>query len=239
MAAEQLRSGVYAILDVDRLAPRLPEDPDEELAAVLAYARAAVSSGACALQLRVKSAQPHSLYPRRLYAALLDSFGERLPVLMNDALPLVERFVGRSGAGLHLGQDDDSPITARHHLGDGAWLGWSTHNPDQVRAAARLPVDYIGFGPIFATTGKKGADPAVGMDGLQAAFLCSQHRIVAIGGLDKGDIVAARDAGAHAMAVIGAWLGPADDPWSVAESARAFGAMAATWAGLVAESERG
>ena len=237
MAAEPLRSGIYAILDVDRLAPLLPDEPDEELAALLAYGEVAAAAGACALQLRIKSAQPHSLYPRRLYAALHGAFGERLPVVMNDILPVVEPFASRAGAGLHLGQDDHSPVTARHHLGAGAWLGLSTHNLAQVEAAATLPVDYIGFGPVLATTGKQGADAEVGLDGLGAAFLCSEHPMVAIGGLDKSYITAVREAGAHAMAVIGAWLGPADSPWPVAEAARALGAMTATWAGQMAAVE--
>lgn len=239
MAAEPLRSGIYAILDVDRLAPLLPTEPDEELAALVAYGAVAADAGACALQLRIKSAQPHSLYPRRVYAALHEAYGARLPVLMNDFLPVVEPFVGRDGAGLHLGQDDHSPVTARHHLGEGAWLGWSTHDLAQVEAAAALPVDYIGFGPILATSGKVGADAEVGLDGLGAAFLRSQHRIVAIGGLDKSHIAEVRDAGAHAMAVIGAWLGPAEAPWSADEAARALGAMTSTWAGQMAAALNG
>ncbi len=237
MATETLQSGLYAILDVDRVAPLLPDEADEEMEMVLAYGRAAVNSGAKALQLRIKSAQPHSLYPRQLYALLLEAFGERVPVLMNDMLPLVERFVGRPGHGVHLGQDDSSPITARHHLGEKAWLGWSTHDLAQVSEASKLPVDYIGFGPIRATTGKEAADAAVGFEGLQEAFLHSEHPIVAIGGLERSDIAAVRNAGAHGMAVIGSWLGPPDAPWSPDEAARKFGAMAATWAGLMSESE--
>ncbi len=239
MPTTALQSGVYAILDIDRIAPLLPDDPDEELELVLAYGRAAAASGACALQLRLKSAQPHSLYPRRLYAALLEAFGDRLPVLMNDMLPVVEGFVGRAGCGVHVGQGDASPITARHHLGDAACIGLSTHDVAQVSAAGPLPVDYIGFGPLRATSGKETTDPAVGFDGLQAAFLHSEHPIVAIGGLDRSDIPAVRDAGAHAMAVIGAWLGPPDEPWDPQEAERRFGAMAATWAGLMADAERG
>jgi len=51
MPTTALQSGVYAILDIDRIAPLLPDDPDEELELVLAYGRAAAASGAGALQL--------------------------------------------------------------------------------------------------------------------------------------------------------------------------------------------
>jgi len=239
MATEALQSGIYAILDIDRIASCLPDEPDEELAMVLAYGRAAVSSGAKALQLRIKSAQPNSLYPRRLYAALLEAFGDRVPVLMNDMLPIVEGFAGRRGCGVHLGQDDVSPITARHRLDADACVGWSTHNVEQVSDAAGMPVNYIGFGPVRTTSGKESADAEVGLEGLQAAFLRASHPIIAIGGLERADIEAVRDAGAHAMAVIGAWLGPPGQPASPDVAARNFGAMAATWSGLMAEAERG
>lgn len=229
MSDNALRSGIYAIIDLDRLAPVLPQDPNEELGRVLAYGRAAAESGAVALQLRAKSASPHSIHLRRLYAGLLDAFGARLPVIMNDALEVVEPFAARPGCGLHLGQGDLSPVTARHRLGETAMVGWSTHNLDQVAMAGGLDLAYIGFGPVRPTGSKQGADPAVGLDGLQAAFLHSQHPIVAIGGLGHADIEAVRSAGASAMAVISGWLGPADAPHAPEQAERAIAAMAARW----------
>ena len=57
--------------------------------------------------------------------------------------------------GVHLGQDDLPPDAAREVLGERAIIGFSTHNVEQAIAAARLPVDYIAVGPVFATTSKR------------------------------------------------------------------------------------
>ena len=49
-------------------------------------------------------------------------------------------------AGLHVGQDDLTPDDARRVIGNEALIGFSTHTPDQMRAAGNEPVDYVAFG---------------------------------------------------------------------------------------------
>jgi thiamine-phosphate pyrophosphorylase len=68
-------------------------------------------------------------------------------------------------AGLHLGQDDLLPADARIVIGPAPVVGFSTHNPDQMRAAAAEPVDYVAFGPVFPTSSKERPDPSVGIEG--------------------------------------------------------------------------
>ncbi len=230
-----LKSGIYAILDIDRLAAAAAVDEDDDVRSqdaeinhVLAYARAAVFADACALQLRAKQVPATSLFLRRLYAAVLDEVGHSVAVVMNDHLAAAEAFAGREGVGLHLGQDDLSPVTARHHLA-AALLGWSTHGADQVAAAQGMPLDYIGFGPVRSTASKTAVEPTTGFDALSAACAASAIPVVAIGGLGPDDVAAVRAAGAQAMAVIGGWLGPQDAPWSPSRAADALAAMVATW----------
>jgi len=69
-------------------------------------------------------------------------------VIVNDRADIA-RFAHADG--VHLGQDDLPPAMARQLLGGEAIVGYSTHTLEQVRAAARLPVDYIAIGPIFGT----------------------------------------------------------------------------------------
>ena len=40
-------------------------------------------------------------------------------------------------------------------LGRDAIIGFSTHNLEQARLAAQMPIDYVAIGPIFSTTTKE------------------------------------------------------------------------------------
>lgn len=108
--------------------------------------------------------------------------------------------------GVHLGQDDLPIADARRLLGPDTLIGLSTHGPEQVREAAALKPDYIGFGPIFSTATKADHDPVVGLDGLRAARGLTTLPMFAIGGItaDRVDDIIA--AGANGVAVISAIL---------------------------------
>ncbi|HFE43916.1 MAG TPA: thiamine phosphate synthase, partial [Nannocystis exedens] len=79
---------------------------------------------------------------------------------------------------------------------------------EQVRRANELPIDYLGFGPVFPTRSKVGADPSVGLDKLHRACELSERPLVAIGGLDDQSAIAARRTGADAVALISALRRP-------------------------------
>ena len=109
--------------------------------------------------------------------------------------------------GVHLGRDDLPADAARALLGPDALIGVSTHTVAEAHQVAAAGVaDYLGFGPIFATGTKPDHEPAVGLDALRAA--CAGHSVpvVAIGGIDLSTCRACRDAGAAAVAMIGAVL---------------------------------
>ena len=61
------------------------------------------------------------------------------------------------------------PADARVVVGEGLFIGLSTHNADQMRAAGREPADYVAYGPVFGTASKERPDPEVGLEGLRAA----------------------------------------------------------------------
>lgn len=107
------------------------------------------------------------------------------------------------GAGLHVGQDDMEPADARKLLGSNAVLGLSTHNDVQFSAAVRQPVDYVAFGPIFATSSKWNPDPVVGVEALQQVRASTALPLVAIGGITRENAPYVMRAGADSIAVIG------------------------------------
>jgi thiamine-phosphate pyrophosphorylase len=83
------------------------------------------------------------------------------------------------------------------------WVGVSTHNLEQLRAAGRTSADYIAVGPIFPTSTKENPDPVVGIEFLRAARKITGKPLVAIGGItveSAGEVYAA---GADSVAVIG------------------------------------
>src|SRR5258708_4678513 len=67
--------------------------------------------------------------------------------------------------GVHVGQDDLSPESARKIIRSQRWLGVSTHNPQQVIEAAKTSADYVAIGPVFATGSKANPDPVIGLAG--------------------------------------------------------------------------
>jgi thiamine-phosphate diphosphorylase len=108
---------------------------------------------------------------------------------------------------VHLGQDDLPPEAARRLLGNEAIIGFSTHTIEQAREAARMPVDYLAFGPIFGTSSKSDAHARVGLEELRRVRAAiGQTPLVAIGGIDAANASHVQEAGADAVAVISALL---------------------------------
>ncbi len=128
-------------------------------------------------------------------------------LIINDRCDLA---LAVNADGVHLGQDDLPFHDARRVVGEGKIIGLSTHNPEQVRKAAELQPDYIGFGPIFSTATKTDHDPVVGLEGLRAARALTTLPIFAIGGITSPHVSDIMTAGADGVAVISAILKAAD-----------------------------
>jgi thiamine-phosphate pyrophosphorylase len=106
--------------------------------------------------------------------------------------------------GAHLGQDDLPIAHARALLGPDRIIGVSTHNTEQVSAAAGTSADYLGFGPIFPPGSKSDHDPVVGVDGLRRVRALTALPVFAIGGIGPDHITTVYEAGADGVAVISA-----------------------------------
>ena len=180
---------LYPILDTASLSAR-GFDPVDAAAAFL-------EGGAEILQLRHKSFWSRDVYAQaeRIAALCRDA---RVPFVVNDRAD----YAALLGAGLHVGQDDLAPADARRVIGPAALLGFSTHNPDQMRAADAEPVDYVAFGPVFPTATKDRPDPTVGTEALRTVRALTNRPRVAIGGITRANAEACWSAGADSVAVI-------------------------------------
>ena len=174
---------------------------------MLSLVEAVVAGGARLVQLRAKDMPSGELVElARAVKLCAERAGARL--IVNDRAD-VARLVG--AAGVHLGQQDLPPDAARAIVGPDAVVGLSTHNAAQLDAALRAGgIDYVAFGPIFATASKRDADPVQGLANLAAARARCRLPLVAIGGIDRRTIAAVLASGVDAAAVIGAIAG-ADD----------------------------
>lgn len=161
-------------------------------------AREAVLGGADIVQLRVKDAE------RSERVRLGKAVGRVVRTL--GALFIVNddpRAAADSGAdGVHVGQDDLDVQEVRRIVGPDMLIGKSTHSIDQAAAADAEPeVDYLGFGPMFATPTKPDYR-AVGPDRVRGILGRVAKPFFAIGGIDlttAPDVIAM---GASRIAVV-------------------------------------
>lgn len=192
MTAGAERSGrIYAIADVEALHPLSLSGAVRDMA----------EAGIRWIQVRAKRLSGAELH-RELDAcrAVLEGFGTELWV--DDRADLTALL---SIAGVHVGQGDLPPSAVRRVVGSGVRIGLSTHGESQIVDADGDPdVDVVAVGPIFPTTGKERPDPVVGLDLLRWARERTSKTLVAIGGIDAGNVGQVLAAGADAAAVLGA-----------------------------------
>jgi thiamine-phosphate pyrophosphorylase len=94
---------------------------------------------------------------------------------------------------------------ARRLLGERVIVGISTHNLEQAKLAAEMPVDYVAFGPIFSTSTKENPDPIAGLEALgEVRTIIGALPLVAIGGITLVNAEKAWRAGADAVSSIAA-----------------------------------
>jgi len=195
---------LYPIIDFSSFAAK----PDPVMA-IVRYAEELIGAGATLIQLRDKS-QPEQ--PKRFLSCARElrrvTWGTgktpKATLIINDRVDIC---LAAEADGVHLGQDDLSPESARRIFdrvkdGNARIIGFSTHNIAQVFAAAALPIDYIAIGPVFATGSKANPDPMVGLEGVRLARQATKKPLVAIGGITRQNCSQVKAAGADAVAVI-------------------------------------
>jgi len=196
---------------------------------VAATVSSAVGAGVSVVQLRDADATDDELVRlgREVMAALR---GAEVPLIINDRVHLVQA-IGAQGA--HVGQGDLDADLAREMLGPDAYLGLSVQTVDHLAAARELAdgtVDYLGVGPVWATTSKLDAATPSGLERLRHIVSASPWPCVAIGGVTAENLPHVRRAGAAGVAVVSAICGQPDVAAATHELRVAWDG-AATWQG--------
>jgi len=173
-----------------------------------------VEGGVDIVQLRDKTLADRPLLAR---AAVLQKVcaDAGVPLILNDRPDLA---LEAGADGVHVGQDDVTPATARSILGPTAIIGLSTHSTDDLAASIDEPVDYVSAGPVTATPTKPGR-PGVGLEYVRHAVARAGRPVWVTGGASPatvGDMVAV---GARHIVVV-RWLTEASDPLRAARQLR-------------------
>jgi len=188
VTASKILPKLYAILDASCFSA------SEEL---FRAAHALVDGGVTLIQYRNKSDDARTMLAHA--RELKSQVGSKATLIMNDRADLC---LAAEFDGVHVGQDDLCPESARKIIGSDLWLGVSTHNPEQIQLADQTSADYIAVGPVFATSSKANPDPVIGLAGVRHARELTRKPLVAIGGITRTNCRSVIDAGADSVAVI-------------------------------------
>ena len=198
---EEIRKSMqlYAVTD------RMWLKEGESLAAVV---EKVLKSGATFLQIREKD----------LDEVLFEAEAEQLqklceqyhvPFVVNDSVEIALRC---HADGVHVGQSDIKGRDIRAILGPDKILGISAGTVEQAKAAEAAGADYIGVGAVFATGTKKDAK-ALSRETLEAICRSVSIPVVAIGGINRENLMELKGSGIDGVAVVSA-IFAAEDPAS-------------------------
>lgn len=178
-------------------------------------ARLAYEGGADAVQLRMKHSDGREMLEQALeIRKVADEYCRFF--FVNDRVDIA---LASGADGVHLGQSDIPLEVARDLMGETAIIGISVDNVEQAVAAAEGGADYIGIGAIFNTSTKPDAKQGVGLGAIYEIRQAVDIPIVAIGGINRGNIQDVVRAGADAAAVVSAVVAQ-DDIKSAAHELR-------------------
>ena len=187
--------GLYAIT---------PDMADTDL--LLQKVEAALQGGINMLQYRNKLAN-HKLQTQQARAILPLCRQYNVPLIINDSVKLC---LTLEADGVHLGADDGNLAEVRARVGKDKILGASCYNRfDLALDAQQSGASYVAFGACFASSTKPYA-PVAGLDLFTRAKIELNIPTVAIGGMTLQNAPSVIQAGADAIAVVGALFGATD-----------------------------
>ena len=172
---------------------------------LLRQVAAAVDGGAGIVQLREKHmGQADFLAEAERFVALCREKGA--VSIINDNVEIA----AQTGAdGVHVGQEDLEAGRARELLGPDKLIGVSAHSVEEALAAQAAGADYLGVGAVFPTSTKKDAK-SLSREEMRAICEAVDIPVVAIGGINAGNLPQLAGSGVDGVAVVSALFAQAD-----------------------------
>lgn len=160
---------------------------------------AALKGGVTCLQLREKNLDEENFIREAMRIKTLTT-AYNVPFIINDNVKVA---LAVDADGVHIGQSDMAAQDVRSLIGKDKILGVSAQTVEQAVKAEQAGADYIGVGAMFTTSTKKDAN-ATSNETLKAIRQNVSLPIVAIGGINKNNVMQLAGCGADGIAVVSA-----------------------------------
>jgi len=161
----------------------------------------AIQGGVSLVQLREKSISTKEFLSLALRVKEITSKYE-IPLIINDRLDIA---LAVDAEGLHVGQDDLPMLKARELLGPDKIIGVSARTLEEALLAEKQGADYLGVGAVFRTSTKSDAKE-VSLEQLEYIKKSVSIPVVAIGGINYGNIQQVKATGIDGISVVSAIL---------------------------------
>ena len=165
----------------------------------------ALEGGVTMIQLREKNLDEESFYREAIEIKdLCKKF--HVPFIINDNVELAKKV---DADGVHVGQNDMAAQDVRAIIGPDKILGVSTQTVEEALLAQKMGADYLGVGAVFPTGSK---DDCWVLSHDLCREICSAVTIpvVAIGGINLGNISKLSGLGFSGISLISAIFGQND-----------------------------
>lgn len=165
----------------------------------------ALEGGVTMIQLREKNLDEESFYREAIeIKELCKKFN--VPFIINDNVELAKKV---DADGIHVGQNDMAAQDVRAIIGPDKILGVSTQTVEEALLAQKMGADYLGVGAVFPTGSK---DDCWVLSHDLCREICSAVTIpvVAIGGINLGNISILSGLGFSGISLISAIFGQSD-----------------------------
>lgn len=159
----------------------------------------ALKGGVTCVQLREKDLDEESFLKEAIeISGLCKSYG--VPFFINDN---VEIAIKCHADGIHVGQEDMEASKVRERVGEEMMIGVSVHSVAEAIEAVNNGADCLGVGSMFSTSTKKDVD-LLPKETLRDICAAVDIPVVAIGGINRLNILKLSGSGADGVALVNA-----------------------------------
>lgn len=167
----------------------------------------AILGGVDIVQLREKDLNAEDYLSRAVQIkALTDQY--KIPLVINDSLEVAQK---AHAFGIHVGNNDIAPTQIRHSWKECQFIGYSIEYLEQLQHKEAEVSDCLGISPVFSTPTKNNTVTEWGFEGIARIRQDTHKPLIAIGGMNLGNVTEVIRAGADCIAVVSA-ICAADDP---------------------------
>ena len=160
---------------------------------------AALKGGVTCVQLREKELdETVFLQEAKELCALCRRYG--VPFIVNDNVDIA---IACGADGILVGQEDLAAGEVRRRVGENMILGVSVHTVEEACQAVRDGADYLGLGAVFPTNTKTDVEQ-MSNETLRAICDAVDVPIVAIGGINRSNILRLAGSGVDGVALVSA-----------------------------------